>query len=76
MENPPQHLAEEFAEEYKAGYLTRREFLRRLTLLTGGTLAALSLAGSLGCGTEQTPKSTAALAAATATPLPPATATP
>lgn len=46
------YLAEEVAEDYLDRRLTRREFLRRLTLLTGSMGAAIALAASMGCGEE------------------------
>ncbi len=58
--------AEEAVLEYQAGRVTRREFLRRAALITGGSLVGASLLGSLACGAP----------AATATQVPAAPPTP
>ncbi len=42
------YVVEEFAEDYREGEMERREFLRRMTLLGGGTLGAGRLLTSLG----------------------------
>ncbi len=42
------YVAEEFAEDYREGEMGRREFLRRLGLLTGGVVGASALLQSLG----------------------------
>ena len=43
------YLVEEEAEKWQEGRLTRREFMRRVTLIVGGTVAAASVLASLGC---------------------------
>lgn len=42
------YIVEEWAEDYRKGFLTRREFLRRTALMAGGTALALPLLGNLG----------------------------
>lgn len=53
--------------EYLAGRVNRREFLRRMALIGGGSAVGLSLLGNLACGVAATP---------TATPSPTATPAP
>ena len=43
------YLVEEEAEKWREGSLTRREFMRRVTLLVGGAAAASGVLLSLGC---------------------------
>ena len=51
--DPVQHfLAAEIAQDYRTGLVTRREFLRRMALITGGAVAASSLTWSLACAPE------------------------
>ena len=45
------YVVEEFAEDYREGEMSRREFLRRLGLLAGGIVGASVLLESLGLGT-------------------------
>lgn len=42
------YVLEEWAEEYREGSLSRREFLRRITLFSGGVGVSLPLLASLG----------------------------
>jgi carboxymethylenebutenolidase len=42
------YILEEWAEDYRAGRLHRREFLRRVVALAGSQAAALALLGSVG----------------------------
>ncbi|HUP27868.1 MAG TPA: dienelactone hydrolase family protein [Chloroflexia bacterium] len=44
------YLIEEDAEKWQQGRITRRELLRRVTLMVGGAAAANSVLLSLGCG--------------------------
>ncbi|HWQ11557.1 MAG TPA: dienelactone hydrolase family protein [Roseiflexaceae bacterium] len=78
MNHLQQYLVEEFVEDYKEGYLSRREALRRLAGIIGATAAAQLLAA---CGqpAQQAPAATAAPAATEApapTEAPAATAAP
>ena len=43
-------LTEEAVLEYQNGRVTRREFLRRAALITGGSMLGVSLLGNLACG--------------------------
>ncbi|HEY7062961.1 MAG TPA: dienelactone hydrolase family protein [Chloroflexota bacterium] len=47
MNDMQQYLVDEFVEEYRAGHMTRREALRRVTLLTGSAAVAGSLIGAI-----------------------------
>ncbi len=66
MDKMGRFLAEEAILEYQTGRVTRREFLRRAALITGGSLVGVSLLGNLACGAP----------AATATQVPAAPSTP
>jgi len=68
MEDTQRVLAEEAVLEYQTGRVTRREFLRRAALITGGSLVGVSLLGNLACG--------APAAKATQVPAPPSTSVP
>lgn len=50
MSDLEQYIVEEWAEDYRKGLLNRREFLRRTTLMAGGTALALPLLSHLGFG--------------------------
>jgi carboxymethylenebutenolidase len=71
------YLAEEEAENWQDGLITRREFIRRITLLVGGAVAAAPVLLALGCDsaasepTATVPAATATNPAATATTAPP-----
>ena len=69
------YVAEETAGEYKAGRISYRELLRRLTMLTGSALAAVALAATLGCTADSTPTPINTIPAPTATAAPTPTAT-
>lgn len=47
MNDMQQYLVDEFVEEYRAGRMTRREVLQRVTLLTGSAAAAGTLVGAV-----------------------------
>ncbi len=68
-------LAEESAADYKAGLITFRELLRRLTTLTGSAVTALALAATLACTSSEPPAPATATIApiATVASLTPAT---
>src|SRR2546427_11521769 len=42
------YIVEEWAEDYEEGRLNRREFLRRVALMAGGTAVALPILSQLG----------------------------
>jgi len=44
------YILEEWAEDYRAGRLDRREFLRRVLAMAGSQAAALTLLATLGEG--------------------------
>lgn len=48
MTDMQRYVVEEWAEEYQQGRLARREFLRRLTLMSGGVALAVPVLRSLG----------------------------
>jgi carboxymethylenebutenolidase len=48
MSDMQRYIVEEWAEDFRAGRLPRREFLRRTALMAGGTALALPLLKSLG----------------------------
>src|SRR4051812_31041874 len=47
MNDMQQYLVDEFVEEYRAGRMTRREALHRVTLLTGSAAVAGGLVGAV-----------------------------
>lgn len=47
------YVVEEHIEDFNDGVITRRELLRRVTLITGSTAATVALLTTLGCSTEQ-----------------------
>ena len=67
------YLVEEEAEKWHEGRITRRELMRRVTLLVGGAAAASSLLITLGCDPNGPETAPAATATATANVLPAAT---
>jgi carboxymethylenebutenolidase len=48
MTDLARYILEEWAEEYQQGGVTRREFLRRITVFSGGAAAGLAVLRSLG----------------------------
>lgn len=48
MSDLQQYIVEEWAEDYRDGRLNRREFLRRISLMAGGTALAVPLLERLG----------------------------
>jgi len=54
----------EFVEDYKDGFMSRRDMLKRVVYLTGGVASAASVLSLLGCGGSAAPASSAAPAAA------------
>jgi carboxymethylenebutenolidase len=53
MADMQRYVVEEWAEEYKQGRLARREFLRRMALMSGGVALAVPVLGSLGVTATQ-----------------------
>ena len=68
------YLVEEEAEKWQQGRLTRREFMRRVTLIVGGAVAAGPVLAALGCDPNSppaaTPQPTGSTPDATSTPAP------
>ncbi|MDI3340565.1 MAG: dienelactone hydrolase family protein [Sphaerobacter sp.] len=50
MNDFQRYLIHEFVEDYKDGYLSRRELLRRVLYITGGVASAATILAALGCG--------------------------
>jgi arylsulfatase A-like enzyme len=50
MEYSQRHLIDREIEDYWSGKLTRRELLRRLAIVGGGTALGLNILGNLACG--------------------------
>ncbi len=48
MTDLARYVLEEWAEEFQQGRVTRREFLRRIAVFSGGAAAGLTVLGSLG----------------------------
>lgn len=78
MTDLERYVIEEHIEDFNDGLISRRELLRRVTLITGSVAATLAVLSLLGCGTQ--PSGTGAnspapsnLTAAFATPPPSAT---
>lgn len=71
MDRLQRNLSTNNLEEYLTGKVDRREFLRRLALISGGSVVGMGLLGNLACGTAATPTS-----APTNTPAPVPTDTP
>ncbi len=53
MTDMQRYVIEEWAEEYKQGRLARREFLRRMALMSGGVALAVPILRSLGVTATQ-----------------------
>ena len=74
MNEIQRYLAEEHVEDFQDGLITRRELLRRLTLITGSAAAAAAFLAACGLGPSgqaspsPTPAATAAPTAATVAP--------
>ncbi len=69
------YIAEENAEAYKEGRITYKELIRRLTLLTGSLVAAVTLAVTMGCTSDEAATPTSA-PTATSAPAPTSTTAP
>ncbi|MCC6236774.1 MAG: dienelactone hydrolase family protein [Dehalococcoidia bacterium] len=59
-----QYLINEFYDDYRAGEITRRTFVRRLAYITGGMAGAASTMVLLGCGAAEVPDPTSTIPAA------------
>jgi carboxymethylenebutenolidase len=49
------YLVEEFYEDYRAGRLSRRSFIRRIAFIMGGMAAAIATMSALGCTPDELP---------------------
>ena len=52
------YFAEEFYDDYRDGFLTRRQFIRRMVYITGGMAAAVAMMSILGCTQSELPAPT------------------
>jgi carboxymethylenebutenolidase len=50
-----EYLATEFYEDYRAGRLSRRSFIRRIAFIMGGMGAAIATMSALGCTPDELP---------------------
>jgi carboxymethylenebutenolidase len=75
MNELQRYMVLEYVADYKAGYLLRRDLVRRVLNITGGVGSAATLLLALGCSTPAAPATTTAPAATTAA-LKPAAASP
>lgn len=62
MTDMEKYVLEEWAEDYSAGRLGRREFLRRITIMAGGAALAIPLLSALGLAATPAELDTAAAA--------------
>jgi carboxymethylenebutenolidase len=74
LDDMQRYLVEEEKENWDDGLISRRAFIRRVTLLVGGAAAATPLLLAMGCDPAAAPTATVVPATATTAP-PPATAT-
>ncbi len=76
MTDLQRYVIEEHIEDFNDRLISRRELLRRVTLITGSTAATLAVLSLLGCGAQpastnaNSPAPSASLTAAYATPPP------
>lgn len=57
--NPDQkYFVDEFYEDYRAGLMTRRVFIKKLAFIAGSMTATVSIMGMLGCSPEEIPEAT------------------
>ncbi|MEO6457567.1 MAG: hypothetical protein ABIO92_04750, partial [Chloroflexia bacterium] len=63
------YLVEEESEKWQEGRITRRELMRRVSLLVGGAAAASSVLVTLGCG-PNSPETAPVATATNAAPVP------
>jgi carboxymethylenebutenolidase len=76
MNDNQRYFVEEFAEDYLAGRMARRDLLRRVFLITGSAAAAATALVALGCGSKASAPSTTTTGAAATPATPPATPAP
>jgi carboxymethylenebutenolidase len=50
-----EYLVTEFYEDYRAGRLSRRSFMRRIAFIVGGMGAAIAIMSALGCTPDELP---------------------
>jgi carboxymethylenebutenolidase len=72
------YFAEEFYDDYRDGFLSRRAFIRRLAYITGGMATAVTTMSILGCTPSELPAPTETMPfpEPTSTPLPEPTSAP
>lgn len=68
------YLIHEFVDDYKEGYLSRRDLILKVLHITGGIASTATILVALGCGGDDTP--TTATTGGTVTPTRPAAASP
>ena len=57
--NPDQkYFVDEFYEDYRAGLLTRRDFIKKLAFIAGSMTATIGIMSMLGCSPEEIPDAT------------------
>lgn len=57
--NPDQkYFIDEFYEDYRAGLLTRRAFIKKLAFIAGSMPATIGIMGMIGCSPEEIPDAT------------------
>lgn len=82
MNDLQRYLVHEFVADYKDGYLTRRELIKRVLHITGGIASTATLLSAMGCGPSApapatpTQASAPTTAPASAATRPPATTAP
>jgi carboxymethylenebutenolidase len=67
------YVLEEHVEDFNDGIISRREMLRRVTLITGSLAATLSILDVIGCGSTPSGTPAAPVSRASSTPQPFAT---
>ena len=67
------YVLEEHVEDFNDGIISRRELLRRVTLITGSLTATLAMLEVMGCGSEPSGATATPQARASSTPVPFAT---
>lgn len=70
------YLVDEFYDDYRAGEITRRTFVRRLAYITGGMAGAASTMLLLGCGAAEIPDKKAPIPSPEPSTAPKAAASP
>src|SRR5690348_4499211 len=70
MNDLQRYMVLEYVADYRAGYLLRRDLVRRVLNITGGVGSAATLLLGLGCSAPAAPAPTAAPVATTAAAKP------